>query len=163
MRCPYCGVNDDKVIDSRAADGGASIRRRRQCLGCSKRFTTYEVVETTVKLAVIKKDGSRVPYDKQKMLAGLQKACYKRQVSVEQLQAIVDEVEEELFRLGSREVPSEDIGQLLAERLRQVDQVAYVRFASVYRQFRDLEELFAEVREVMDTSKPQVPGQGKLF
>jgi len=163
MRCPYCGVNDDKVIDSRAADGGASIRRRRQCLGCSKRFTTYEVVETTVKLAVIKKDGSRVPYDKQKMLAGLQKACYKRQVSVEQLQAIVEEVEEELFRLGSREVPSEDIGQLLADRLRQVDQVAYVRFASVYRQFRDLEELFAEVREVMDTSKPQVPGQGKLF
>src|SRR5690606_37647810 len=132
---------DDKVIDSRAADGGRSIRRRRQCLGCNRRFTTYEHVESTNRLAVIKKDGSRVPFDREKILAGLQKACYKRPVSAETINRIVDEVEEETFRTYDKEVASLDIGRIVADKLKRLDQVAYVRYASVYKQFRDIDDL----------------------
>ena len=164
MKCPFCGNNEDKVIDSRAAEGGASIRRRRQCLSCGKRFTTYEHVETAIRLTVVKRDGSRVPYNREKMILGLERACYKRPVSREQLEDLVGEVEEDLFKLGEREIDSSDIGNMLAEWLRRLDQVAYVRFASVYRQFRDVNDLLEEVREVMAKTDPrQLPGQGQLF
>jgi transcriptional repressor NrdR len=163
MRCPYCGQDNDKVIDSRAAEQGRSIRRRRECLACDKRFTTYETVEAATRLTVIKKDGTRVPYDRAKMYLGLERASYKRPVSSEQLQRIVDEVEEEIFKRGQREVDAVEIGHLLALRLKRVDQVAYVRYASVYKQFRDLDDLLEEVREVIEGSQPEPPGQGKLF
>jgi transcriptional repressor NrdR len=164
MRCPYCHDNDDKVIDSRATDGGKAIRRRRECNACGKRFTTYEHIEEQVRLAVIKKDGTRVPYDRQKMLLGLQKACYKRPVPLEQLSLVVDEVEDELFRRGEKEIPSLDIGRMLAERLKRIDPVAYLRFASVYMQFKDIDDLMAEAREVKASQQPPpAPDQGKLF
>lgn len=164
MRCPFCSSNDDKVIDSRAAEGGTSIRRRRQCLACGKRFTTYEHVETQIRLTVIKRDGNRVPYNREKMLIGLERACYKRPIAREQLEELVNEVEEDLFKLGEREIDSIEIGNMLSEKLRRLDQVAYVRFASVYRQFRDVNDLFAEMRDVMEHTDPrQLPGQGKLF
>lgn len=164
MRCPFCGENQDKVVDSRASDGGAAIRRRRECVGCGKRFTTYEHVEEVSRLTVVKRDRTRVPFDKGKMLAGLEAACYKRPVPAKLLQTIVDEVAEDLARRGEREIDSLDIGQRLAERLKQVDQVAYVRFASIYKSFRDLDELLAEVRDVINSTDPaQPPSQGKLF
>jgi len=164
MRCPFCGSSHDKVIDSRAADGGNAIRRRRECLNCSKRFTTYEHVEQNTRLTVIKRDGSRVPFDRQRIITGVVRACYKRPVSHEQVTALAHEVEEDLFKLGEREIEAVEIGSLVADRLRRLDQVAYVRFASVYRQFRDLDELLREVREVMETTDPnQPPGQGRLF
>lgn len=164
MRCPFCGEDRDKVIDSRATEGGSAIRRRRECLACGKRFTTYEHIEATIRITVIKKDGSRVPYDRQKVLAGVEAACYKRPVPAERLSLLVDEVEEELFRTGEQEVASAEIGRLLAEKLKHVDRVAYVRFASVYKQFRDLDDFLTEVREVMESTDPaQGPDQGKLF
>ena len=163
MRCPYCRENRDKVIDSRAADCGRVIRRRRQCLDCGKRFTTYEHIEANHRLWVIKKDGARVPYDRQKVLDGVQKACYKRQVSAEAILQLVEEVEEELFRLYEREVKAVDIGQAVAQRLKRLDQVAYVRFASVYKQFRDLDDLLDEVRDVLETDPSETPDQGRLF
>lgn len=164
MRCPYCGQNKDKVIDSRETDGAASIRRRRQCLHCGKRFTTYEHVESTTRLSVIKKDGSRVPYDRQKIATGVEAACYKRPIPAEQLQALIEEVEDELFKRGEREVQSVDIGRLIADKLKRLDRVAYVRFASVYKQFRDLDDFLAEVREVMESIDPNAsPSQGRLF
>lgn len=164
MHCPYCGTNKDKVIDSRATDAGKAIRRRRQCLHCGKRFTTYEHIEETNKLWVIKKDGTRVPYERQKMLRGVEMACYKRPITEEQIAKLVDAVEEELNSRVEREVPAGEIGQLLSNRLKQLDQVAYVRFASVYKQFRDLDDLIQEVREVLESADPtQAAGQGKLF
>jgi len=163
MKCPYCDANKDKVIDSRASEGGAAIRRRRECLVCSKRFTTYEHIEQKPRLTVIKKDGTRVPYDREKLLGGLQKACYKRPISAEQLNQAVDDVEEAIFRRFDREVAAMEIGRTLAERLKQLDQVAYVRFASVYKQFRDLDDLLEEVRDVIESSDNPPPGQGMLF
>jgi len=163
MRCPFCGANKDKVIDSRAAEGEAAIRRRRQCAHCGKRFTTYEHIEQPTRLTVVKKDGTRVPFDRQKMLEGLEKACYKRQVTPQQLQEIVDEVEEELLSRHEKEIAAVDIGRELAERLKSLDQVAYVRFASVYKQFRDLDDFLEEVREVIDSEQTKAPGQGRLF
>ncbi|MEQ9454346.1 MAG: transcriptional regulator NrdR [Phycisphaeraceae bacterium] len=163
MQCPYCGTNNDRVIDSRPAEDGQAIRRRRECEGCKKRFTTYETVEQTTKLVVVKRDGTRVPFDPAKMLAGLESACYKRPVPTKVLQEAVKHVAEQLRRSGEREVDAMDIGRLLAERLRDIDQVAYVRFASVYKQFRDLDELLDEVREVIEASGRKTPGQGKLF
>jgi len=162
MRCPFCGTDKDKVIDSRSAEAGSAIRRRRQCTGCSKRFTTYEHVEQPTRLTVAKKDGTRLPFDRQKMLEGLEKACYKRPVSPRQLQEVVDEVEEELLARHEKEVASVDIGWELAERLKHVDQVAYVRFASVYKQFRDVDDFMTEVREIMNGDEP-ARGQGRLF
>jgi len=162
MRCPFCGTDKDKVIDSRSAEAGAAIRRRRQCTGCSKRFTTYEHIEQPSRLSVVKKDGTRVPFERQKMLEGLEKACYKRPVSPQQLQEVVGEVEEELLSRHEKEVAAVDIGRECAERLKLVDQVAYVRFASVYKQFRDVDDFMAEVRDMMNNPEP-TPGQGQLF
>lgn len=163
MKCPFCGVDHDKVVDSRATDSGRSIRRRRQCQNCDKRFTTYEHVEETSRVAVVKNDGTRVPYDRQKMLDGLQKACYKRPIPAEKMIELCEETEEELFRRNEREINSLDIGKAVAERLKKVDQVAYVRYASVYKQFRDLDDFLDEVRDVLETSQDESPGQGQLF
>jgi transcriptional repressor NrdR len=163
MKCPYCSADDDRVLDSRSTDAGKAIRRRRECLSCKKRFTTYEHVEANVRLAVIKKDGTRVPYDRDKMLKGLQMACYKRPVTAEAMQKLIDEVEEDLFRRFDRELESVEIGKLIAERLKALDQVAYVRFASVYKHFRDLDDLLEEVRDVLQTTDQDRPEQGKLF
>jgi transcriptional repressor NrdR len=162
MRCPFCGEDNDKVIDSRATDSGRAIRRRRQCLACTRRFTTKEYIEGTTRLTVIKRDGSRVPYDRQKILAGLQKALYKRPVAAEAVEKLADEVEEEIFRRQEREIDSAEIGRAIAARLKNLDQVAYVRFASVYKQFRDLDDLLDEVREVLESERDS-PQQGKLF
>ncbi|HAI12691.1 MAG TPA: transcriptional regulator NrdR [Phycisphaerales bacterium] len=164
MRCPYCNSKDNKVIDSRAADGGDSIRRRRECLKCARRFTTREHVEQRARLVVIKKDGTRVPFDRQKIQTGLEKSCYKRPIATETLQELVDRVEEELHRKYEREVEAIVIGKTVAEYLKQLDQIAYVRFASVYKQFRDLDDFLAEVKEVLDTNKKDDPkNQGTLF
>jgi transcriptional repressor NrdR len=152
-----------KVIDSRACEGGRAIRRRRECLRCSKRFTTYERVEDQIKLTVIKKDGSRVPWDRARVMSGLERACYKRPVEAGELTRIVEEVEDEIFRSHDKEVPSSAIGQMVSDRLRRVDQVAYVRFASVYRQFKTLEDLVDEAKAVIDAQRYEVPGQGRLF
>ncbi len=164
MRCPFCNDNDDKVIDSRSSDGGRVVRRRRQCLSCDKRFTTYEHIEANSRLAVIKRDGTRVPYDRQKVMAGLEKACYKRPVRVEQLQKLIEAMEEQLFHANLREVESIDIGRAIGERLKHVDKVAYVRYASVYKAFKDIDDLLDEVREVIESSAPpEPPEQGRLF
>src|SRR5438874_10704090 len=165
MRCPFCDADKEslKVIDSRACEGGRAIRRRRECLQCSKRFTTYERIEDQIKLTVIKKDGSRVPWDRAKVLDGLERACYKRPVEAGELQRIVEEVEDEIFRGHDKEVPSSFIGQLVTEKLRRLDQVAYVRFASVYRQFKTLEELVEEAKAVIDAKRYEDPEQGRLF
>jgi transcriptional repressor NrdR len=163
MRCPFCGQDQDKVIDSRAADAGRVIRRRRVCLACQKRFTTYEHIEESVRLTVIKKDGTRVPYNREKILSGVQKACFKRPISSEALTRLVEEVEEELFRTYDREVQAVEIGRVTAERLKRLDQVAYVRFASVYKQFRDIDDLLDEVRDLLANPVDEGQGQGKLF
>jgi len=165
MRCPFCDAEKDqlKVIDSRTCEGGRAIRRRRECLSCKKRFTTYERVEEQVKLTVIKKDGRRAPWERAKIMTGLERACFKRPVSEEQMIKVVDEVEEEIFKRYDREVPSAVLGELVIEKLRRVDQVAYVRFASVYRRFKTLEELVDEARAVIDARRYEDPDQGKLF
>src|SRR5213078_2331913 len=165
MHCPFCNADKEslKVIDSRTCEGGRSIRRRRECLNCSKRFTTYERIEDPIRLIVVKKDGRRVPWDRSRILTGLERACFKRPVPENELLRIVDEVEEEVFKTHDREVPSALIGQLVTDRLRRLDQVAYVRFASVYRQFKTLEELVDEARAVLDARRYDVPGQGRLF
>lgn len=165
MNCPYCKAEKDylKVIDSRTCEGGRAVRRRRQCLKCEKRFTTYERVEEQMKVMVIKRDGERVPWDRVKLFSGLERACFKRPVPQSELQRIVDEVEEEISRDYDREVPSQAIGETVIQRLRKVDQVAYVRFASVYRRFATLEELIDEARLVIEARQYDIPGQGKLF
>jgi transcriptional repressor NrdR len=165
MHCPFCDADKEslKVIDSRTCEGGAAIRRRRECLNCRKRFTTYERVEETQKLTVVKRDGRRLPWDRNKIYAGLERACFKRPVPESELRRIVDEVEEEIFRQHDREAASTTIGEAVAERLRRVDQVAYVRFASVYRQFKTLEELVDEAKAVIDAKRFEDPTQGKLF
>lgn len=158
MRCPFCRENRDKVIDSRSSDAGRVIRRRRQCLACKKRFTTYEKIGESFKLYVVKKDDSRVPYDRDKVIGGLQKACHKRPVSVERIQQIAETVEEDIFRNFDKEVSSAFIGESVMKHLRGADKVAYIRFASVYRDFKDAGELIEEVseviREVEDTGQP---------
>lgn len=165
MHCPYCDADKEslKVIDSRTCEGGKAIRRRRQCLKCDKRFTTYERIEETVKLTVIKKNGGRQPFDRAKVRSGLDRACYKRPVTESDMDRIVDEVEEEATRNYDREVPTEAVGKMVADRLRRLDQVAYVRFASVYRRFKTIEELLEEARAVIDATRFEDPTQGKLF
>jgi len=163
MRCPFCKEDDDRVIDSRSSEGGLCIRRRRKCERCGRRFTTYERIEEAIKLAVIKRDGSRVPYDRNKMLAGIRHAAYKRPVSAERLEQVVDEVEEWLVSNFEKEVSSQTIGERLATVLRRVDQVAYVRFASVYRQFEDVGDFIEEARDVLERSADDIPGQQNLF
>ena len=161
MKCPYCKENEDKVIDSRSSDGGRVIRRRRHCLVCNRRFTTYEKIGEGFKLNVVKKDNSRVPYDRDKVIAGLQKACYKRPVSAEQVQQIADRVEEDIFRHSDKEVSSRFIGEGIMKHLRAVDKVAYIRFASVYRQFNDAGELMEELSQAI--AEPDEQDQPKLF
>ena len=161
MKCPYCKENRDRVIDSRSSEAGRVIRRRRQCLACRRRFTTYEKISESFKLSVIKKDNSRVPYERDKVIAGLQKACYKRPVSAEQIQQIADKVEEDIFRHSDREVSSKFIGESTMKHLRAVDKVAYIRFASVYRQFTDAGEFINEVTQAI--REPDNTNQPKLF
>ena len=161
MRCPFCKENRDKVVDSRSSDDGRVIRRRRQCLACKKRFTTYEKIGESFKLYVAKKDNARLPYDRDKIIAGLQKACYKRPVSAEQIQQTADKVEEEIFRNFDKEVSSAFIGESVMKHLRTVDKVAYIRFASVYRDFQDAGELIDEVSQVIQET--EYSGQPKLF
>ncbi|MDD5584938.1 MAG: transcriptional regulator NrdR [Candidatus Omnitrophica bacterium] len=148
MKCPFCNHNEDKVIDSRETGEGAAIRRRRECLNCAKRFTTYEYVEKTP-LMVIKKDGRREPFSRQKILSGLVKACEKRPVSMENLEKLVVEVEAELQKKFEQEVESRYVGEMVIDKLSKVDDVAYVRFASVYRQFKDINQFMRELRDVL--------------
>ena len=148
MRCPYCGYSESKVIDSRPADEGASIRRRRECLSCSKRFTTYETVES-LPMVVVKKDGSRQSFDRRKVLGGMIRACEKRPVPLAELEKIASEIEQDLQNSLEREISTETIGERVMERLRAVDQVAYVRFASVYRQFKDIDTFMAELNKLL--------------
>ena len=148
MKCPFCGYFDSKVVDSRPAEDGASIRRRRECLSCHKRFTTFEVMET-LPVVVIKKDGSRQSFDRSKLLNGMIRACEKRPVPFETLEKIVDEIEQILQNEMNREVPSEQIGEMVMDRLKDVDEVAYVRFASVYRQFKDISTFMSELNKLL--------------
>jgi transcriptional repressor NrdR len=148
MKCPFCGYLDSKVVDSRPAEDGASIRRRRECLSCHKRFTTFEVMET-LPVVVIKKDGSRQSFDRSKLLNGMIRACEKRPVPFETLEKIVDEIEQILQNEMNREVPSEQIGEMVMDRLKDVDEVAYVRFASVYRQFKDISTFMSELNKLL--------------
>lgn len=164
MRCPACGVNDDKVIDSREAEGGRSIRRRRVCKACAVRFTTYEKTEQPAHLSVIKKSGDREPFDKANIVAGLEKATYKRPVRSEQLQSIGDEVEALLLERGLKDVATRDIGLLVAERLKRLDTVAYVRFMSVYLKIETMDDLLEEMQDMRATLPEPVPeGQSELF
>jgi len=144
MRCPHCGETDDRVVDSRSVQNGSAIRRRRECLACGERFTTYEYVEA-FSLIIIKRDGRREPYDRSKLQEGLLTACKKRPVPMEQIEELVRTVEGRLQNLGKREVPSRMVGEIVMEELRKVDQVAYVRFASVYRDFKTAEEFRSEL------------------
>jgi transcriptional repressor NrdR len=161
VRCPFCKEDRDRVVDSRSSDSGRIIRRRRQCLVCKKRFTTYEKIGESFKLYVVKKDNSRVPYDREKIIAGLQKACYKRPVSAEQIQQIADKTEEDIFKNFDKEVSSAFVGESVMKHLRAADKVAYIRFASVYRQFEDAGELIEEVSEVI--TRTEYIEQTKLF
>ena len=148
MKCPYCANLESKVVDSRPAEEGASIRRRRECLECHKRFTTYETVES-LPLVVIKRDGSRQTFDKSKLLNSMLKSCEKRSVSMSTLERIADEIEQTLQNEMEREVPSTEIGELVMEKLKGVDEVAYVRFASVYRQFKDISTFMNELNKLL--------------
>ncbi len=161
MRCPFCKEDDDKVIDSRSSENGRVIRRRRQCQPCKRRFTTYEKIGESFKLSVIKKDGSRIPYDRDKVIAGLQKACYKRPVSADQVQEVADRVEEDVFKKFDKEVESRFIGESAMRNLRAVDKVAYIRFASVYRDFTDAGDFIEEVSQAIQET--DVGDQPKLF
>ena len=148
MKCPYCAYLESKVVDSRPAEEGASIRRRRECLSCHKRFTTYETVEC-LPLMVIKKDGSRQSFDRNKVLSGLIRACEKRPVPYQKLEELVSEIEQTLQNKMEREINSSEIGELVMERLKKVDEVAYVRFASVYRQFKDINTFMDELNKLI--------------
>lgn len=151
MRCPYCNTDNDRVIDSRASADGLSIRRRRECLECNRRFTTYERMEETP-LRVVKKDGSRVPFDRGQILKGMLKACEKRPVAIEDLERITSDIERRLTEMFEREVSSKYIGQLVMEELKKLDQVAYVRFASVYREFKDVQQFLEELKPLLQKS-----------
>ena len=148
MKCPFCLHEDDKVIDSRSSNEGKSVRRRRECLKCKKRFTTYEYVEE-VPLMVIKKDGRRESFDRNKIISGILKACEKRPVSVEKVEALVDKVEKELQKSFDKEVKAQVIGELAMDYLHKLDEVAYVRFASVYRQFKDINQFMKELKDLL--------------
>ena len=148
MRCPYCGYSESKVIDSRPTEEGSSIRRRRECLACKKRFTTYETVES-LPMVVVKKDGSRQSFERGKVLSGMIRACEKRPVPLAELEKIASEIEQDLQNSMEREISTVDIGEKVMDRLRNVDQVAYVRFASVYRQFKDIDTFMAELTKLL--------------
>ncbi len=149
MKCPYCGAENTRVIDSRPVEESNSIRRRRQCDECDKRFTTYEKVET-IPLVVIKKDNVREAYDREKIEAGVFASCHKRPISIEQITRLVDEVENEIFSMEEKEIPSNRIGELVMDKLKDLDAVAYVRFASVYREFKDVNTFMQELKTLLD-------------
>lgn len=153
MKCPSCQKDNDRVIDSRASDDGCAIRRRRECLSCQRRYTTYERVESLT-IKVVKKDGSRVPFDRNKIKAGLEKACWKRPISDAQLEAIVTSVENQLESAFASEVESRHLGEIVVQELRDLDQVAYVRFASVYRQFEDVRDFVDELKPMLAEVPP---------
>ncbi|MBE5969723.1 MAG: transcriptional repressor NrdR [Lachnospiraceae bacterium] len=149
MKCPFCNKENTKVIDSRPAEDNNSIRRRRQCDACGKRFTTYEKVES-IPLIVIKKDNNREPYDRQKIEKGILRSCHKRPVSAEQMTTLVDEIETQIFNMEAKEIPSSAIGEIVMNKLKDVDEVAYVRFASVYREFKDANTFINEIKVFLD-------------
>jgi len=148
VKCPYCNEADTKVIDSRPADDNSSIRRRRQCERCGKRFTTYEKLET-MPLMVIKKDNSREAYDRSKIEAGIIQSCHKRPVSTQQINTVIDEIENRIFNMEEKEVPTSVIGELVMDKLKELDEVAYVRFASVYREFKDVNTFMEELAKLL--------------
>ncbi len=152
MKCPFCSKDNTRVIDSRPADDNNSIRRRRQCDECQRRFTTYEKVEA-IPLVVIKKDNNREPYDRSKIEAGVFRSCHKRPISVDQITTLVDEVENIIFNREDKEIPSHVIGEILMDKLKDLDPVAYVRFASVYREFKDVSTFMEELKKILDTDK----------
>jgi transcriptional repressor NrdR len=157
MKCPYCGDVENKVIDSRMTKEGNTVRRRRECLGCTRRFTTYERVEQ-LPLVLIKKDGRRETFDRNKVLVGMKKACQKRNISINTLEEFVDELERELQEMGEKELPSSVVGERIMTKLHELDDVAYVRFASVYREFKDINDFMSELKELFESqSKSPAP------
>lgn len=161
MRCPFCRDPENKVIDSRESHEGAVIRRRRECLECKRRFTTYERVEELTPL-IVKKDGRREAFDRDKVLAGLKKACEKRPVSISALEDVIDEIERKLQEVGEKEIPSSYVGEEIMKRLQGLDEVAYVRFASVYRSFRDIAEFKELIEDQAARAKEKKPARGKV-
>ncbi|MBQ2890417.1 MAG: transcriptional repressor NrdR [Clostridia bacterium] len=151
MRCLFCGHTESKVIDSRATDEGATIRRRRECLECGKRFTTYEKIES-IPIIVVKKDGTRESFDRDKIINGLVRACEKRPISLKDIEGVVEEIETKLYNLLEKEVSTEKIGEMVMERLQKLDDIAYVRFASVYRQFKDINSFMDELAKIINKS-----------
>jgi len=152
MKCPFCGYKEDKVVDSRSTAEESAVRRRRECLKCGKRFTTYEYIEE-VSLMVIKKDGRREPFDRKKILAGVIRACEKRPISMEKMEETIIQVERSIQKKSDREVSSTRIGELVMEKLKSLDDVAYVRFASVYRQFKDVGQFMVELKDILNKEK----------
>ena len=153
MRCPYCGSEEDRVIDSRSSKDGDAVRRRRQCLRCSERFTTYEYIEN-VSLTIIKNDKRREPFDRQKLMQGITAACKKRPIGIKKIESIVEKIEQKLDQLGKMEVPSTTIGRMVMAELYELDEVAYVRFASVNRKFKDVSDFIDEVKEFEAKAEP---------
>lgn len=158
MKCPFCNAIDTKVIDSRPADDNSSIRRRRQCESCGKRFTTYEKLET-IPLMVIKKDNSREVYDRAKIEAGVVQSCHKRPISPQQIGSLIDEIESKIFAREEREIPTSAIGELVMDKLQTLDEVAYVRFASVYREFKDVNTFMEEIGKILKNKPEQKTGR----
>lgn len=152
MKCPFCRVDNDRVIDSRASEDGFAIRRRRECLDCKRRYTTYERIEEWA-IKVVKKDGSRTPFERDKIKRGLEKACWKRPISEEQIEATVSAIESEVYANFDSEVPSQTLGELVMRHLRQLDQVAFVRFASVYREFKDVRDFVEELEPMLEEKR----------
>ena len=152
MKCPYCGKENTRVIDSRPTDD-SSIRRRRQCDECGKRFTTYEKVET-LPLIVVKKDNNREPYDREKIVAGIVRSCHKRPISMKQINDMVDDIEGQIFNMEEKEIPTTTIGSIVMDKLKDLDEVAYVRFASVYREFKDVNTFMDELKSVLNDKNP---------
>lgn len=150
MKCPFCAKEDTRVIDSRPADDNSSIRRRRQCDQCMKRFTTYEKVEA-IPLVIVKKDNTREQYDRSKIEKGIFKSCHKRPIPVDKIDEVVDSIESMIFNMEAKEIPSSEIGEIVMEKLKELDAVAYVRFASVYREFKDVSTFMDEIKKILDT------------
>lgn len=150
MKCPFCGEDNTKVIDSRPAEDNSAIRRRRQCEKCNKRFTTYEKVESeTASLFIVKRDNTREPYDRSKLESGIVRSCHKRPVPYEKIQAVVDSIENIIFNMEKKEINSTDVGEIVMEKLKDLDQVAYVRFASIYREFKDVNTFMDELTKLL--------------
>ncbi|MFA5144618.1 MAG: transcriptional regulator NrdR [Candidatus Omnitrophota bacterium] len=161
MKCPYCGYKEDKVVDSRATAEESAVRRRRECLNCGKRFTTYEYIEE-VSLMVIKKDGRREPFDRKKILSGIIRACEKRPIGMEKMEEIITQIERAVQKKSDREVHSSRVGELVMEKLKALDDVAYVRFASVYRQFKDVGQFMVELKDILGKEKRKTQARKKF-